>query len=145
MLSSAALFPSLEPDAAEVSTPREVVVLLVEDEDPLALLLTTLLSRIKVRVLRAGDGAEALKLFNEQRASISLAFVDCQLPDMGGAELCRELRATSPGLPVLLTSGRDQRALEIQLAAGGPCQFLPKPYMPNDVMRRVNALLSPPA
>ena len=143
MLSSAALFPRLEPAAAEAAATREVVVLLVEDEDPLALLLTTLLSRMKVRVLRAADGAEALKLISEHRAAISLAFVDCQLPDTGGAELCRELRGAAPGLPLLLTSGRDQRALEVQLAAGGPCQFLPKPYMPADVMRRVSALLSP--
>jgi len=143
MLSSAALFPSLEPAAAEAPATRDALVLLVEDEDPLADLLTTLLSRMKVRVVRAADGAQALKLFEEHRASISLAFVDCHLPDTGGAELCRDLRGTAPGLPLLLTSGRDQRVLEAQLAAGGPCQFLPKPYMPGDVMRRVSALLSP--
>lgn len=143
MPTSAALFPSLEPAAAESPATRESVVLLVEDEDPLADLLMTLLSRMKVRVLRAADGAQAVKLFNEHRASISLAFVDCHLPDTGGAELCRDLRGAAPGLPLLLTSGRDQRALEAQLAAGGPCQFLPKPYMPGDVMRRVSALLSP--
>lgn len=143
MLSSAALFPSLEPAAADAPTPRDALVLLVEDEDPLADLLTTLLSRMNVRVVRAADGAQALKLFEEHQASISLAFVDCHLPDTGGAELCRNLRGMAPGLPLLLTSGRDQRVLEAQLAAGGPCQFLPKPYMPGDVIRRVSALLSP--
>ncbi len=142
MLSSAALFPSLEPAAADEAATRQGVVLLVEDEDPLAELLTTLLTRMKVRVLRAADGAQAVKLFIEHRATISLAFVDCHLPDTGGAELCRDFRDRAPGLPLLLTSGRDQRALEIQLAAGGPCQFLPKPYMPGDVMRRVSAMLA---
>ncbi|HYP17009.1 MAG TPA: response regulator [Opitutus sp.] len=142
MFSPAALFPSLEPaNAPAVAPAREGVVLLVEDEDSLAELLTHLLRRIQVRVLRAADGAAARRLFAEHREAISLAFVDCHLPDMAGADLCQELRAAAPGLPLLLTSGRDQRALETQLAAGGPCQFLPKPYMPAEVMRRVNSLL----
>jgi Response regulators consisting of a CheY-like receiver domain and a winged-helix DNA-binding domain len=143
MLSSAALFPSLEPAAAEAPAMRTGVVLLVEDEDPLAELLATLLARIKVRVIRAADGAQAVRLFNEHRATIVLALVDCHLPDTGGAELCRTLRETAPGLPLLLTSGRDQRALEAKLAADGPCQFLPKPYMPGDVVRRITSLLPP--
>lgn len=143
MFSSAALFPSVEPATATGSSPqREAVVLLVEDEDSLAELLKHLLARIKVRVLHAADGAQALQLLQLHRASISMAFVDCHLPDMMGAELCRELRASMPGLPLLLTSGRDQRAVQTVYAAGGPCAFLPKPYMPADVTRHVTALMS---
>jgi DNA-binding response OmpR family regulator len=124
---------------------REGAVLLVEDEDSLAELLTHLLARLKIRVLHAADGAQAVRLFAEHRATISLAFVDCTLPDMAGGDLCQGFRAEMPGLPLLLTSGRDQRALEAALAPGGPCQFLPKPYMPADVMHRVKALLAPAA
>lgn len=142
MLSPAALFPSLEPAAAATPVKHEGLVLLVEDEDPLAELLATLLRRMQVRLIRAADGAQAVRLFNEHRAEITLAFVDCHLPDTCGAELCQILRATAPGLPLLLTSGRDQQALQTQLAAGGPCQFLPKPYMPGEVVRRVTALLA---
>ena len=142
MLSSAALFPALEPADTASPGPRNALVLLVEDEDPLAELLTTLLGRLKVRVIRAADGAQAMQLFQQHRAEITLAFVDCHLPDRGGAEVCNDLRAASPGLPLLLTSGRDQRALEAHFAASGPCQFLPKPYMPADVIRRVSSLLA---
>ncbi|HYD85683.1 MAG TPA: response regulator [Opitutus sp.] len=140
--SSAALFPNLEPAAAPAAVgKRETVVLLVEDEDSLAELLTCLFSRIKVRVMRAADGAQARRVFAENRADITLAFVDCHLPDGHGADLCAEFRTIVPNLPLLLTSGRDQQALAVTLAAGGPCDFLPKPYMPADVMRRVRSLL----
>ena len=60
-------------------------------------------------------------------------------------ELCQQLRALAPGLPLLLTSGRDQRALQAVFAAGGPCSFLAKPYMPAEVMGRVKMMLTKPA
>lgn len=118
--------------------------MLVEDEDSLAELLFHVLGRMKLQVLRASDGAQALQLFVDHRETIALAFVDCHLPDVCGGDLCATLRALAPGLPLLITSGRDQRALESSLASGGPTGFLPKPYMPADVIRRVNGLLAGP-
>lgn len=135
---TSAVFPGFEPATA---ARREETVLLVEDEEALAELLTHLLKRFNIRVLHAFDGAGALEILTQHGASITLAFVDCHLPDMGGDELCRELRARLPGLPLLLTSGRDRRAWEQLFAGGGPCSFLPKPYMPGEVIRRVTALL----
>lgn len=143
MLSSGASFSRIEPVAEPVAEPqRETVVLLVEDEASLGDLLVHLLGRSGIRALRAADGTSALRLFEEHQGTIALAFVDCRLPDMDGGELCRELRTLMPGLPLLLTSGRDQRALLQLLSAGGRTAFLQKPYMPGDIMRHVNALLS---
>lgn len=142
MLSSATLLPSLEPLVNTASPVEpEMAVLLVEDEDALAELLHHLLRRLNVRVLHAIDGAQALQLFTAHRANIALAFVDCHLPDISGADLCEVLRGERPDLPLLLTSGRDQRVLEKTFATTGPCSFLPKPYMPAEVVRRVSALL----
>lgn len=142
MLPTATLLPSLEP-LAPASEPLEfaATVLLVEDEDALAELLKCLLVRLKVRVLHAADGAQALQLLAEYRGKVNLAFVDCHLPDIGGPDLCELLRDQVPGLPLLLTSGRDQRNVVGNFTSGGPCAFLPKPYLPADVMRRVSSLL----
>lgn len=143
MSSPAALFPNLEQTAATSgSTSAEGAVLLVEDDESLSDLLKHLLGRMKVRVLHAPTGEVALKLFAEHRATISLAFVDCHLPDSEGGDLCRRLRIISPTLPLLLTSGRDQRALEAVFGTAGPCSFLAKPYMPADVMGRVKLMLT---
>jgi two-component system cell cycle sensor histidine kinase/response regulator CckA len=138
-----ALFPNLEQTSAPNGISEATgAVLLVEDDESLADLLKHLLGRMKVRVLHASTGAIAVKLFAENRASVALAFVDCHLPDSEGGELCMQLRKISPGVPLLLTSGRDQRALETIFAAGGPCSFLAKPYMPAEVMGRVKTMLS---
>lgn len=140
---SAALFPSLESAAEpDVASRRKGAVLLVEDEATLAELLTHLLARVQVEVIHASSGEIAMQMFNERRDGIALAFVDCHLPDMDGRALCQKLREVSPGLPLLLTSGRDQRTLEAVFAAGGPTGYLPKPYMPGEVLRRVTMLLN---
>jgi len=83
-----------------------------------------------------------MTMLAENRTSVALAFVDCHLPDSEGGELCQKLRAFAPGLPLLLTSGRDQRALETIFVATGPCSFLAKPYMPAEVMGRVKTMLA---
>lgn len=131
--------PNVQPNP---TPPSEGLVLLVEDEDSLGDLLVHLLSRAKIRAVRAGDGNQALQLFADHQREIVMAFVDCRLPDIDGGDLCRELRRLHPGLPLLLTSGRDQRALLTTLSLGGRTGFLQKPYMPAEVVRHVNALLS---
>jgi DNA-binding response OmpR family regulator len=138
-----AAFPEPGPEPALGADVRpKPIVLLVEDEAILAELLSALLARMNLRVLRAGDGATALRLLTEASNPVSLALVDCLLPDMSGCELARELRVRSPHLPLLLMSGRDHRAWVSAFAEGGPTDFLQKPFGPADVSRQVNALLS---
>ena len=107
-----------------------------------ATLLKQVLERIHWRVLQASDGAECARLVAQHGEAIALALVDCGLPDVEGAGLCERLRAALPGLPVLLTSGGEQSEVANVLAANGPTAFLPKPFLPGDVMRQVQALMA---
>ena len=136
----------VQPDRPEGSAdPLPVArdtVLLVEDDAPVAALVAHLLGHLGLPVLHARDGAECLRLFAEHHAAIALVFMDCTLPDAHGGTLCQRLRATVPGLPVLLTSGRDQPGLLGLLAAEGPSAILPKPYLPGAVAQHMRALLS---
>lgn len=134
------LFPVGNLTGAEAR--RADTVLLVEDDESLGRLFSVLLERCQLRVMRARDGAECLRLFGEHSAAITLVLMDCSLPDARGGALCHRLRARVPGLPVLLTSGRKQEALQALLAADGPTAFLPKPFVPGDVLREVRALLA---
>jgi two-component system cell cycle sensor histidine kinase/response regulator CckA len=141
MTSSIALVPGDGP--LKLSRPRSgATILLVEDEKPLAELVSNLLARLNLLILVAPDGISALNLFNEHSDSITLAFVDCNLPDIPGPKLCEKMRERVPRLPLLLTSGRNQDTLENMFTEGGPCSFLPKPYLPAEVLRRVSALLA---
>jgi len=116
------------------------VILLIEDDDHIAGLITLILGRVNRRVLRARDCETGMQLFNDHRPSIDLVIVDSMLPDGEGGQLCQQLRAERPHLPVLLTSGREQARIAT-LIKGGATAFLPKPFLPADVERNVAGLL----
>ena len=122
------------------AAPRDTV-LVVEDDESVGVLLTLLLAPVAPRVLRARNGAECLRVSQANPGAIALVIMDCGLPDVNGGALCHRLRETVPGLPVLLTSGRTHPGVVQRLAADGPAEFLPKPYLPSEAVRRVRALL----
>jgi DNA-binding response OmpR family regulator len=82
-----------------------------------------------------------MRLFEKNRSDVVVVLMDCTLPDAHGGSLCHQLRQEVPNLPILLTSGRKQEALHALLAVDGPTGFLPKPFLPADVIRQVRALL----
>jgi DNA-binding response OmpR family regulator len=116
-------------------------VFFVEDEDFIGDLMTVIFERAGLRAIRARDGGEALRLATEHSQAFALALVDLCLPDIGGDELCLRLRELRPGLPVLLTSGRDMEIFVRDLARGGPTAMIAKPYRPAELLRQVRALL----
>jgi DNA-binding response OmpR family regulator len=114
---------------------------MVEDEPDIARMLQHVFHRAHLAVVAAPDGREAMRIFAENPESYSLLFVDCHLPDMDGADLCRRLRAISPSLPVLLVSGNDRRSTCAQLEAGGPTVFMRKPYLPVELAWQARSLI----
>ena len=128
------------PQLSAPSDPPDVV-LIVEDDVTLAGLFTVLVQRCGLRVQHAADAQEARTWFAANGDEVALLLLDCNLPDSSDGGLGRELRALSPGLPILLTSGQPQERLHGQLAGSGPAAFLPKPFFLAEVTRHLHVLL----
>ena len=135
------------PSAAEPSEPegevpagRGETVLLVEDEDAVRQAARRTLSRSGFLVVEARNGAEALQRWREQTA-VDLVISDLVMPEMGGRELLRQLRADAPRLKVLFTSGYtdDAGIRQGDLAPG--TSFLGKPFTPQALVRKARELL----
>jgi len=119
-------------------------VLIVDDESAVRNLAKQTLKRVGFTSLSAGDGQEGLTLFRKSRAEIGAVLLDLTMPGMDGQEVLREIRALSPELPVILSSGfsRDQALPALQ---GDPrTHFLQKPYAPPDLQELMTSLLGPP-
>ncbi|WP_369206468.1 response regulator transcription factor [Streptomyces sp. PU-14G] len=118
---------------------RPVRVLVVDDEPPLAELLSMALRYEGWEARSVGDGAGAVRAVREWRADAVV--LDVMLPDTDGLTVLHRLRAESPGVPVLFLTARD--AVEDRIAgltAGGD-DYVTKPFSLEEVVARLRGLL----
>jgi len=112
-----------------VERPREGAagyVLLVEDDDEVATLVSEMLDQLGYQVTRAASAAAALGALANGR-QVDIVFSDIMMPGgMDGVQLAREIRTRRREIPVLLTSGYAEAARREAEAAG--VRILPKPY-----------------
>lgn len=118
-------------------------ILLVEDDRTVREFGCKVLESLGYRVIPAVNGLDALQQFKEH-PQIDLLITDVIMPNMGGRKLVENIRQTSPEMRVLFTSGYTFDALgdTDELAAG--CDFITKPYSPNQLGRKVHACLHSP-
>ncbi len=110
-------------------------VLVVEDVEGIRDLLCSQLRRAGYTARGAQDGIEALRMLQQERADLVVS--DIVMPNMGGLELMRELRAHYPGVRRLLMTGYSDEALR-----GAPLeQVLHKPFTGSDLLGAVAQLL----
>ena len=106
-------------------------ILLVEDEPILRELACTILGDYEYRVLEAGSGVEALKVFEAHRGEIALLLTDMVMPEgMSGRELAEELSRRKPSLKVIYTSGYSSDIMGAEANMRADIKFLQKPYPP---------------
>jgi PAS domain S-box-containing protein len=127
------------------STPKRRIgsgerILLVEDDVTVREFGRGVLHALGYMVIVAANGAEALERFGKG-AGIDLIVTDVVMPHMGGVKLAEGIRKQAPRVPVLFTSGYTFDALG-QLDELGPgCDFLSKPYGPDELGEKVHACL----
>ena len=123
-----------------VDRPQPVVLAADDDEDILELVAFRL-ERSGYTVLRATDGEEALRLALE--AKPDLAVLDVMMPKLDGFELTRRLRAedATSRMPIILLTARSQDA-DVQAGFdAGADDYLRKPFSPQELRARVQAIL----
>jgi DNA-binding response OmpR family regulator len=123
-----------------VDRPRPVVLAADDDEDILELVAFRL-ERSGYTVLRATDGEEALRVALE--AKPDLAVLDVMMPKLDGFELTRRLRAedATRRMPIILLTARAQDA-DVQAGFdAGADDYLRKPFSPQELRARVQAIL----
>ncbi|MEW6307221.1 MAG: ATP-binding protein, partial [Verrucomicrobiota bacterium] len=117
-------------------------ILVVEDEPGLRDLARNILSRYGYRVLTAAHGKEALQLWAETRQPIHLLLTDMVMPEgISGWDLAQQLRAQSPALKVIYSSGYSMELLGHRQELQEGINFLAKPYEPAALAKAVRTCL----
>jgi two-component system phosphate regulon response regulator PhoB len=116
-------------------------VLIVEDEEPLTLLLRYNLEAegYSVESVARGDDAET----RLREVQPDLVLLDWMLPGLSGIELCRRLRARSETerLPVIMLTARGEEGERIRGLSVGADDYVVKPFSIPELMARVRAIL----
>jgi two-component system phosphate regulon response regulator PhoB len=116
-------------------------ILIVEDEEPLTLLLRYNLEAEGYEVETTARGDEAEIKLNE--APPDLVVLDWMLPGLSGIELCRRLRARpqTERLPVIMLTARGEEAERVRGLATGADDYIVKPFSVPELIARIRALL----
>jgi two-component system, cell cycle sensor histidine kinase and response regulator CckA len=146
-------FPQVQQplDAAASPTragllPRGTETLLVVEDDPAVRdLARRVLQRQGYEVLSAPNGHDALRAASEHAGSpIRLVLTDVIMPVMGGKLMAEWLNATYPDLKILFTSGYSDEAIAQDGLVERGVEFLPKPFSPAALARKVRQMLDAP-
>jgi CheY-like chemotaxis protein len=117
-------------------------LLLVEDEPAVRHLACSVLKAQGYQVLSASNGQDALHTVRDHTGSpIRLVVTDVIMPQMGGKVMAEWLKTANPDLKILFTSGYTDDAISKHGVLETGVDFLPKPYTPATLARKVREML----
>jgi len=116
-------------------------ILVVEDEGHLAEGLQFNLEAEGHEVIVAQDGQRALDWLRDHPAGSDLVLLDLMLPEVGGIEVLRRIRASGDFVPVLILTAMDDAQDLVRGLEEGADDYLTKPFQLDELLARVRGLL----
>ena len=112
-------------------------VLLIDDDEKLAPLLTEYCERYGITVSAAGLPSVGLQRL--AKGKFDAVILDVMLPEMDGFEVCRTIRSTSD-IPVIMLTARGEVTDRVVGLEIGADDYLPKPFDPRELVARIHAI-----
>jgi DNA-binding response OmpR family regulator len=114
-------------------------VLIVEDDQAMAVALSDGFTYEGFAVQVARDGSTGLRLAAEKE--VDLVILDVMLPQMSGLDVCRQLRSDCNGTPIIMLTARGQEIDKVLGLKTGADDYVTKPFSFLELMARVEAVL----
>ncbi|HYC72733.1 MAG TPA: response regulator transcription factor [Opitutaceae bacterium] len=114
-------------------------ILIAEDDANIRLGLAATLESDGYAVTSASDGAQALKLFPQDK--FDLVILDVMMPRQSGYDVCRELRARQSRVPILFLTAKGEEVDKVVGLKLGADDYVLKPFGVHELLARVEALL----
>jgi CheY-like chemotaxis protein len=103
-------------------------VLVVDDDNFLQCMAKETLEDLGYEVLTAGDGQQAIEVYERAMGRIDIVLLDMSMPRMNGTDCFVELRRLDPNVRVVVTSGHSSADVQEKMTELGMTIQLPKPY-----------------
>ena len=120
---------------------EDTTILVVDDEFRMRKLVKDFLLKENCKVLEAGDGEEAIKVFDENKDKIKLILLDVMMPKLDGWSVLRQIRQESK-VPVIMLTARGEEQDELFGFELGVDEYISKPFSPKILVARIKAILN---
>lgn len=117
-------------------------ILLIDDNRAWSEAVAEILNGEGFDVETAEDGQRGLELLDQ--STPALVILDAHMPRLGGLAVLRDLRQRGQKVPVIVVSAEDESSLMAQALAAGASSYLPKPVVPELLLRAVRRLIRRP-
>ena len=116
-------------------------ILIIEDEEPIQILLKYNLEAEGYRVRSSAQGEDVAYLISEERPDLIL--LDWMLPGISGIEVCRLVRAKPEirDIPIIMLTARSEEAEKVRGLATGADDYLVKPFSIPELLMRIKTIL----
>jgi len=118
---------------------ENATVLIVDDERSIRASLRTILSGLGYVTVEAARGEEAIALV--RTAQFDVVLLDISMPGMGGIEVCRRMRTTSPRLPILMLTVQSSEERKVEALDAGADDYITKPFQLRELIARLRAAI----
>jgi DNA-binding NtrC family response regulator len=115
-------------------------ILVVDDQESMRTLLEDMLEVIGYEATLADGGEQALELL--ERNEFNLVLSDLNMPGMDGSALLRAIKATWPGLPVVIITGYGTFHTEKRVMKEGADGYISKPCTLSKIDKTISSILS---
>ncbi len=115
-------------------------ILIVDDAEFMRVMLRDICTDMKLEVVgEAGDGAQAVTMYNEQ--SPDLVLMDITMPEMDGTEALRQILANDPNAQVVMITALGQKEQVLNAIKNGARDFIIKPFDQERVTETLSRIL----
>ena len=118
---------------------NSISVLIVDDEKPVLKAVSAVLKRENIDATCAASSKEALELLNTR--SFDIILLDIMMPEQDGFSLLKELRANQILTPVILLSGREEDAAQVEGLGLGADDYMTKPFSKTVLVSKIRAIV----
>ena len=119
---------------------EDTTILIVDDETRMRKLIKDFLVKSDYKTLEAGDGEEAIDVFEENKDKINLILLDVMMPKLDGWSVLRKIRSESK-VPVIMLTARGEEQDELFGFELGVDEYISKPFSPKILVARIEAIL----
>ncbi len=115
-------------------------VLIAEDESSIRDFITVNLKIAGYSTIEAGDGLQAVELFENNASKIDIVLLDIMMPGCDGFEVCRKIRSVSPDTGIIFLSAKTLEEDKINGLVLGADDYITKPFSVAELLVRMEAL-----